>query len=94
MSILDQYNNPDHQQGNDLEHQVIDTLEWFGFFAFTAWVIHRIVHRGHYASGAILIISSVAAFVVLMKADMASDAAYVFWTLAAVAFVSLGKAIS
>jgi hypothetical protein len=91
MSILDQYNNPDQQeQGN----QFIDTIEAFAALAFIWWVFHRIRIHHHYGSGAIFLISSVAAFLVMINLDMTSDAAYLFWSLVAAAFVSLGKAIS
>jgi hypothetical protein len=79
MSILDQFNNPDSQY--DDGNQFVDTLEAFGYLLLIGWLIHRIIHRGHYASGVVLIISSVAAFLVMVNLDMASDAAYLFWSL-------------
>lgn len=91
MSILDQFNNQDSQERGN---QFIDTVEAFGFLLFIWWLIHRIIHRGHYASGVILLISSVAAFLVMINLDMTTDMTYLFWGLVAVSFLSLAKAIS
>lgn len=97
MKILDEFVNPDLSQGNDeLERQVIDTLEWLEFFTFTFWLIHRIRVRHHLVSGVILVISSVTAFLVLINSDYGDDSFMVwsFWSLVAVVFLSLAKAIS
>ncbi len=79
---------------DNLGHEIADILEWMAFFLFLGWVIHRIITRHHYASAVIMLVSSVAAFLALISFDMTSDAAYVFWSLFAVAFLSLAKAIS
>lgn len=81
-----------YTQNND--NQFIDTVEAFGYLMFLWWVIHRIRVHHHYASGVIFLVSSVTALFVMMNYDMTSDAAYIFWSLCAVAVVSLGKAIS
>lgn len=92
---MDNFGNiPYVRRQDNLEHEIVDGLEWTAFFLFLGWVIHRIRVGHHYVSGIVLLISSVAAILVMVSLDMASDAAYVFWFLVGVAFVSLAKAVS
>lgn len=105
MNIVERYSND--QFNNSQSHsqipytrtddnQFIDTVEAAGYLLIIRWVFRRMMNRGHYASGFILLISSVAAFLVLINSDYGDNSFMVwcFWSLFAVAFVSLAKAIS
>ena len=82
--------------GDGQDNQFIDTVEAFGLLMFLWWVIHRIRIHHHYASGVIFLVSGVAAFFVLINSDYGDNPSMVwlFWSLFAVAFLSLAKGIS
>lgn len=82
------------QDNRNPEHEVWQDIEAAGLVLFVFWVIRRIRTHHHMTSGVVLLVSSVGALLVMMNFDMTSDTAYLFWSLVAVAILSLAKVIS
>jgi hypothetical protein len=96
----DNWNNPRlpyvKGSGNQLEREIVSTIEDIAFLYLIRYVMRRIVRRHHLAAGIIFLLSGVSALAVLINSDYGDNSVMVwlFWSLCAVAFVSLAKAIS
>jgi hypothetical protein len=90
-----QYNNRIPYPRNH-DNQFIDTVEAGWLPADYQVDILRMMNRGHHATGIVLLISSAATFFVLINSDYGDNSfmVWLFWSLFAVAFLSLAKAIS
>ncbi len=75
-------------------HEIWEDAEAAVFVLGVAWVINRMFRRHHVRAGIVLLVSSAAAFTVMVSFDMTSGMAYVFWALVAVALLALAKVIS
>lgn len=78
----------------DPEHEIFKDLEAAGFVLGIVLLFRRIRSHHHGIAAVVMLVFSAAAFIILINLNMESDAAYLFWALAFIAFIAFAKCLS